>query len=445
MSIPAAVDATGSNVGASGGAGRYAVVHLVVQEFDKDLIGPQVIDGLAWQLEAGGDGAPAAAAVLLLEPARVALTRRARERARALRARAAKIDVRLAPFVGRLGIETSARWIAPIVRTLAQGRPLVLHCRTESAVPWAVALRARLGVAGIVLDVRGAWPEEMLLARGIDDSGRADGPMRVAYDAEIARLLAAAESAGAVLAVSDGLIDWLHSIGVRRSIARVPCCGADGACDDATRARVRAELGVSDKLVLVYAGTIAPYQDVDEGFARFAALAAQDADVHVLCLTPDVERMRASLARAGLPAGRSTVLSVDQTAVARHLCAADAAFLLRRSNRVNQVSSPIKFAEYLASGVPVVVSRMRGGWDPERLVEGSAAGVVVDWFDEGAARAGVADAVIATIRASGALMRRRARALYEREFRWSSYTGVVRAAYIQSLQAAVTRSPGAVE
>ena len=40
----------------------------------------------------------------------------------------------------------------------------------------------------------------------------------------------------------------------------------------------------------------------------------------------------------------------------RHLAAADISVLLRENNLVNKVASPIKFAEYLAAGLPVILT-----------------------------------------------------------------------------------------
>ena len=47
---------------------------------------------------------------------------------------------------------------------------------------------------------------------------------------------------------------------------------------------------------------------------------------------------------------------VDYRDVPRHLMAADVAVLWREDNIVNQVASPVKFAEYVCCGLPVIVT-----------------------------------------------------------------------------------------
>lgn len=76
-------------------SGRHAVVHLVVQEAGKPLIGPQVIDHMHCQATAEGEGRPTRVIVGLLEPARAAVRRRMVERVKALQKRAPNVRVPL--------------------------------------------------------------------------------------------------------------------------------------------------------------------------------------------------------------------------------------------------------------------------------------------------------------------------------------------------------------
>jgi glycosyltransferase involved in cell wall biosynthesis len=62
-----------------------------------------------------------------------------------------------------------------------------------------------------------------------------------------------------------------------------------------------------------------------------------------------------------------------------YLALGDLAFLVREENLVNSVSSPTKFPEYLACGLPVVISP--GVGDCTEIVERMGLGVVVSTAD----------------------------------------------------------------
>ena len=71
----------------------------------------------------------------------------------------------------------------------------------------------------------------------------------------------------------------------------------------------------------------------------------------------------------------SEILSVGSDEVFNQLTSANFGLLLRENNIVNNVSSPLKFAEYLAAGMPVVVSE--GVGDTEETIKRYKVGVVI--------------------------------------------------------------------
>jgi len=418
----------------------YALVHLVAQEMHKGLIESQVLDHMEEQARHGGLDAPQRVAVAFLEPARVALQSGARQRLRMLRRRAPHVKVVMLPYVSRFSTRTNARLLSAWLRVFARGDRLVLHCRSESAVLWAVALRQTLKTSAIVADFRGVWPDEMLQAKGVARLADADVPTRASYQDAVGNVRAALKAADAVLTVSTALRDWLEQHGGRpEETIVVPTCVPGTTYADAVRREVRSQLGISDKLVLVYAGTVTPYQHVADGFGAFARMAVAHGEpgrVHVLCITPDREAMRAAMSAAGVPSETMTILSVPQHEVARYLSAADAGFLLRADSIVNRVSVPVKLGEYLAAGVPVVISRV-DGW-LHHTIEDASAGWSIDWFGSGdAERNRLVTDIMRDLR-DGPSRRNAAIALCRHQFTWAAYTRQVRTAYANAL--ARTRS-----
>jgi glycosyltransferase involved in cell wall biosynthesis len=111
--------------------------------------------------------------------------------------------------------------------------------------------------------------------------------------------------------------------------------------------------------------------------ADFVAEAKQALpDVHLLMLCPDVAGARSALERSRLPKDRATVISAAHAEVPRFLAAADAAFLMVAASPGKDVCSPMKFSEYLACGLPVVIGPVVG--DYTRWVRDERVGVVAD-------------------------------------------------------------------
>jgi glycosyltransferase involved in cell wall biosynthesis len=79
-------------------------------------------------------------------------------------------------------------------------------------------------------------------------------------------------------------------------------------------------------------------------------------------ITPSPERLVQTLNRRGIRQEDCKVVSAAHTEVPELLAAADLAVLLRDRSNVNRVASPVKFAEYLAAGVPVVLTEGIGDY-----------------------------------------------------------------------------------
>ena len=424
---------------------EYALVHLVVQEAEKELIGPQVMDHAASQAASPAADAPAVVVVAFLEPARRALDSVLRGRVRAHARRAPGVRTLLAPFVGRLGRRNSARLVARRLQALTRGLPVVFHCRGEAAVEWAIALEPHFPLSAIIADIRGAWPEELLFARGFDSIDQADEDARVAHGKAMDVIRMTTTAASHVLSVSAGMLDWLREVGVPDAkLTYVPCCVSGVSFTAEARERIRSQLGVADRLVLCYSGTITRYQHVEDGVLPFFRHAAErHPDLHLLCLTPDRERMLGLLEASGIDAARATVLRLAQHEVHEYLSAADAGLLLRAPSRLNQFSQPTKFGEYLSAGLPVIVSEGTG--DLPRIVRDAEAGTVVRFFGmDPAAQADEAAAACEQLRTHREAWRANAIALCRRDFQWTSYTSAVRDAYRTSLDV-VTDIPRSLE
>lgn len=411
---------------------EYVVMHVVVQETAKPLVGPQVLDNMQSQVTTPGLSRPTRAIVVLLEPLRSLFSQDVRKSLQSLRARAPDVKVSVLPYVSRLRVARNASFLAPYVKRQTRGLPVVFHCRNERAVEWANALSGHLGRTAIVADIRGAWPEELLFAKGRSDSLPAQSSTTSEYEDATRNLITALGASHRATTVSDGMSEWLARLGVARAkMSYVPCCVRKVTYDERTREDMRAQLGLSANLVLVYAGVVNRFQYLTDGLGDFVARALRlNATVHFMAITPDRSNMLDLLARAGVDDARTSIIQLPQEQVSRYLMAADAGLILGRPSVLKTVAQPVKFGEYVAAGLPIVASR--GSLGVDSLVTKYQAGILLNyaegtWSEDEIRRA--LDTLVAgrgTLR-TGALM------LCREHLLWDAYVSALREAYIDAL------------
>ena len=415
------------------GMPTYSVVHITTSgEFLTPLVASQLFDHAEVQATLPGAEQPRSVSAWVFEPMRRYFEANTRRKLRELRQRCKHVDIRLVGGIGRLNnwpALARARWL----RRRLGCAPVVYHCRAESSVDWAVALRDAFPQDGIILDVRGAWPYEKLLEHGVTQIEEATGEARNDFDGALARLRECIRQAEGVTTVSANLRTWLVDVaGASEETVVIPCCVTE-TVDDRRREEIRRSWGVTIETIYVYLGTTASRsQGLEELVIPFLRASQELApDVRALLLTPDVEAMRGLAAAGGLDPMRTMVMRVPQAEVRHVLTAADAGLLLRPPIFMNRWSQPTKLAEYLASGVPVIVERGTG--DVPEMLERAGAGLTVNVAGPSAQMNEEARRARAWIKQRGGQARNNARDLSEREMLWSSVSPVVRDLYRRAL------------
>jgi len=140
------------------------------------------------------------------------------------------------------------------------------------------------------------------------------------------------------------------------------------------REGLRGKLGLQGRFVFTYVGTAAPWQCVREMVTFFSMLHKEMPHAFLWIFTPDIKPFENLL--DGLPHDCWRVEFRPHQELASVLPAADVACLLRRRDIVNRVASPLKFAEYLACGLPVMIGPEVGGYS--KLVQDKRLGCVID-------------------------------------------------------------------
>lgn len=219
--------------------------------------------------------------------------------------------------------------------------------------------------------------------------------------------------ADCVITVSNQMAEYCRKEYHVEKALVVPCCVDIAAFSQShdDRAEMRQHLGVQDRVVVVYSGGAAPWQCVDQSVRLFHALRSAVPNAFLLVLSGDTAAWQQAL--RGLGPADHRVMKVPHHIVGRYLCAADVALLLRRRSLVNSVASPVKFAEYLASGLPVITSPFIG--DYSAMVRDQQLGVLVDPDDESTWPAGIS---AATRMAADPAVRARCRLTARRLLSW---------------------------
>jgi len=181
-----------------------------------------------------------------------------------------------------------------------------------------------------------------------------------------------------MIVLSQRYAQRLRDDGVGVPIAVLPCSTDTEIFqrDQAVRLDVRHAHGWEGRLVAVYSGSSGGWYQLEEMAQFFARLHAVMPATHWLCLiNDDPAAMRRLAARHGIPADALTVRSVPAAEVPRWLSAADVGLAFIRAGTSKYASSPNKVAEYLACGLPVIMTP--GVGDTEQLLDVPEAGHVL--------------------------------------------------------------------
>ncbi len=144
------------------------------------------------------------------------------------------------------------------------------------------------------------------------------------------------------------------------------------------RNSIRSKYGWEKRLVLAFSGDAVRYYDALENIIRFAQAALEyDPKVYLLLLVyGDLIGIRKRVCELGLDENNCSVMTATPDQMPKFLSAADVGLSFKIKTFANAIASPIKFAEYLSCGLPVIINP--GVGDTSRIIQQYQVGVVVD-------------------------------------------------------------------
>ncbi len=138
---------------------------------------------------------------------------------------------------------------------------------------------------------------------------------------------------------------------------------------------IDSKVNSSDEIICVYSGSAAPWQKTDKVFEMFLAAKEESSKIKFKIITYETKLFKELAEEYSSIVEDVEIVSVPSEKVSNELSKCDFGLLIRDDNLVNNVASPLKFAEYLAAGLPVIVSENVG--DTGEIISNYKVGVVL--------------------------------------------------------------------
>ena len=315
-----------------------------------------------------------------------AYTPKGRERCQQLRAELAKseIDWHWLRYHKRPSLPATSYDVLAGIRygsRLVRSKQIeMIHARSH--IPATIALRLKRRFAlRMIFDLRGLMAEEYVDA---DHWKKGSVPYRLTKAMESRALQASDGVVTLTEKIWPAIKDWKGLRGRDVIHEVVPCCTDLELFrfSQSDRERVRAELDLQDRFVLVYSGSIGGWYLTDKTADLFVALLQRKPNSHFLWLTGgDKGLIEKLMSDRGINSNQFTVLNVAPAEVAGYLSASDVGIAFYKPTFSRLATSPVKVSEYLACGLPVIVNA--GVGDSDTFVESQTVGAVVKDFNEG--------------------------------------------------------------
>lgn len=221
--------------------------------------------------------------------------------------------------------------------------------------------------------MKGAYPEEAV-AHGVFSSSSVN--FRIWKWIE-RRLIVDAKR---VIVVSVPFYEHVRGLAVSKNVSVIPCCVDLNRVkyDEEMRRTVRKRFGLEESFVLLYSGSLGPVYDsslIAEYFAHFKSF-IDTAFLLILTNRESSAVAESHLRERGIATDDYLILNPQPDEIAHLTLIGSAGLLFLKPFDFNKIALSIKFGEYLASGLPVIVNSHAGG--AADLVAKHRCGIVVN-------------------------------------------------------------------
>jgi glycosyltransferase involved in cell wall biosynthesis len=227
---------------------------------------------------------------------------------------------------------------------------------------------------GLVFDVRGAY-----LLEGITyGRWKRSDPDYGTWERLEEKLFSDSDR---VVVQSSGLMDYVQKIAPAAKVELIPPGVNEQtfAISEKDRERGRREFGIEKRFVVVYSGSLGNFHEPDFLAKCYSVIRKDLPNPYFLAVThSNPGALVASLQNHGIPGNEFKVVSSPKD-IGKVLPLGDAGLHIMDDLPITPTVVSVKFGEYLASGLPVIVTKNMAS--VTNLVEEHRCGVVLDGFD----------------------------------------------------------------
>ncbi len=247
-----------------------------------------------------------------------------------------------------------------------QRKPAIIHARSYPAALVACLLKPKFKFQ-LIFDMKGLYPAE-----GQHLNRFYSGDTRKWVEIEKWLL----KQADRIIGVSPEFLDYITPQFTKK-YSTIPCCvnSASFIRDGKSRDVIRKKFNLESRSVFVFSGSIGVWEQTQSLLQLFENIKKNLPTAFLLILTQTQhDKIGAIFEKIG--SGNYLILHLPPEKVPAFLMAADFALLVRQKHIINKVSLTVKFGEYLAAGLPVIVTATTG--EAARLVTTYECGAVIE-------------------------------------------------------------------
>jgi glycosyltransferase involved in cell wall biosynthesis len=257
---------------------------------------------------------------------------------------------------------------------------IILHSRGVFVAEVAVKLKRFYKNLRFVYDIRGDYAAESKYHA--DNQNLSEDIIRETANIDLKIQSEIVKNANHIFCVSNVLKERvIEKYGASEEKMDVIPCLADHNkfyYDEEIRKKIRTDLNIENKFVFIYPGGIGYWHYTDKVFQILRDLMNIWDNLYFIVLTGQTEEA-AKYAEENLPEGSYFIKQAPREEVPHYLNAADMGILLREHHPLNEVAAPTKFAEYIMTGLSVLISDNIG--DYSDFVKENEMGIVLSNAD----------------------------------------------------------------
>jgi len=250
-----------------------------------------------------------------------------------------------------------------------KNRKLIIQTRESKHYKVVAGLKKNFKGIKFIFEHRGVRAEEHINSLGyITHQSIDDKKVKKQYNLMIDDFRSNCDIADKIVNVSRKMNDYVaKKTGPENKIKTIVIPGAADVdsfyFSNKLRLKQRKILGLKNEFIILYTGRLDPtWHMKDFLFEFFGSVTSQIENTFVICLTPDIITAEDLRNKYQINKNKIFIKQEANNKINNYLNAADVAVIFRKKIPTNYYASPTKLAEYLVSGIPIIVSEGIGDY-----------------------------------------------------------------------------------